>query len=77
MGIVFNSAEYATATYGSLMPYFKERAYKVMLNDKAELEWLEADEQGNKVFYSHEPDTSLFQRVVVYIISWLPVEWLL
>ena len=34
--------------------------------------------EGNKqVRYDSEPETGLWKRIKVQVISWLPIEWLL
>jgi cardiolipin synthase C len=52
-------------------------AYEVRLApDGRGLEWIERTASGEKR-YTTEPDTGLFKRIGVQVLSVLPIEWLL
>jgi hypothetical protein len=52
---------------------YPELAYRVSLDQDGDLQW---EDGSGKVFHS-DPDTSWFDRTVVEIGSWLPMDWLL
>jgi putative cardiolipin synthase len=51
-------------------------AYEVRLSDSGQLYWVERRE-GEWVRHDTEPGTSFGQRVEVWLMSMLPIEWLL
>lgn len=57
---------------GAILP----RAYEVRLDDDGDLYWLE--QVGNReVRHDNEPGTGFVKRAGVYLLSLLPIEWLL
>lgn len=76
MGIVFENEGFAVNMKEKLTPYIEGQSYKVVLTTDDKIEWHENNDQGTQVHHN-EPNTSLYQRISVYLISWLPVEWLL
>ena len=40
------------------------------------LQWIERNE-GTEVIHDTEPGTTRWQRIVVRILSWLPIDWML
>jgi putative cardiolipin synthase len=76
MGFVIDSPVLAgqiAAAFNSTIPV---NAYEVRLSDTGQLYWIERL-QGNQVRHDTEPGTSFWQRAGVWIISLLPIEWLL
>ena len=53
-----------------------EFAYQVHLDEDGDLYWT-AREEGETVRYDTEPGTSFWQRFMVKLMSWLPIEGLL
>lgn len=51
-------------------------AYELVLDAKDDLEWIERND-GVLTVHRQEPETGLFRRTMVFILSKLPVEWLL
>ena len=52
-------------------------AYEVKLNDRGELIWYDHQSNGKIQTYSHDPQTTKFQRFMMYSVSYLPIEWLM
>lgn len=52
-------------------------AYKVSLNDQAQLIWIEDQPNNKRIIYQHEPAASFWRRVRSKFWSILPIEWLL
>ncbi len=77
MGIVFVNQDYASAVSARIFENMDKVAYKVLLNDQQALEWHETTAEGHTRIHTQEPETTRMQRIVVYLLSWLPVEWLL
>ena len=51
--------------------------YRVRRDEKGDLIWIETDRDGSEKVLSGEPESTMFQRMVVRFVSWLPVEWML
>ena len=65
---------------GSLADVFAdgvpERAYRVRLGAMAKIRWTEMRD-GRELVHDREPGAGLGLRLVVTVLSWLPIEWLL
>ncbi len=76
MGIMIESPELVKTLTQDFESRLEQSTYKVRLNDKNEIVW-SSIENGEKVHYSSEPDTSVFRRMWVKFISLLfPEKWL-
>lgn len=74
VGLVIRSANLANAIETQLEQYLPYIAYQVQLDDQGQLIWLERFENGQSKIHHQEPQTTAFQRGLVKIISWLPIE---
>jgi putative cardiolipin synthase len=52
---------------------YPDIAYRVSIGPDANLTW----EDGTGKVYDTDPDSGWFERAVVRIGSWLPLDWLL
>lgn len=77
MGVVFDNAQFACNLYTSLTDRLDEIAYDLGLDERHRLQWKERTGDMDVVLHHSEPDTNALQRSGVYLLSWLPVEWLL
>ena len=77
MGIVFDNAGLAGRLHGSLTDRLEEIAYHLKLGESKQLQWEECSDKNDTVLHDLEPNTTVWQRLGVYLLSWLPVEWLL
>lgn len=76
MGFVIESPELA----GRIADTFDERvlahAYVVQLGETGDLQWIEHG-NGERIVHDEEPRASLGRRFAVWLLSLLPIEWLL
>lgn len=52
-------------------------AYRVETGGSGDLIWVERVADGGERTFDADPNTSLVQRALARIVSWLPVEWML
>jgi len=52
-------------------------AYELKLNPQGELIWLDHRADGKVIEYKVDPETTRFQRFVMYSVSYLPLEWMM
>ena len=82
MGLLIDSATLARSMTDAMRNLLSSLAYEVSLNEEGELRWIEHPAGGESaptgpVVHQHEPDAGFWSRVGVWIVSRLPVEWLL
>ena len=75
MGVFFNCPALARRLPEKAERDLGRDAYRVELAGN-HLVWV-TREGGKQVCYDSEPDASLWKRIKVQVISWLPIEWLL
>lgn len=76
LGFVIESPRLATAVsqaFGTVIP---AHAYEVVLARDDSLNWRE-QRPGGIIVHTTEPGTTAFQRWGIYILSHMPIEWLL
>nr|WP_228517588.1 phospholipase D family protein [Aliidiomarina indica] len=76
LGFVIESkalAQRIDGTFSDRMPYM---AYELKLSPSGRIYWLERN-PGEVIRHDVEPNTTLFKRTSVRILSWLPIDWLL
>ncbi len=71
MGVFIDSPAFANDIYDALQVQLKRHAYRLKLNNKNQIEWI--DDHSGKV-YTTEPDASLWQRIGAKASGWLPIE---
>ena len=76
MGFVIDSPALAQRMEVALSRRFLASAYEVRLSDAGKLYWIERRE-GEWVRHDTEPGTSFWRRLEVWLMSMLPIEWLL
>ncbi|MCO6507005.1 MAG: phospholipase D family protein [Snodgrassella sp.] len=77
MGVVIQSPEMAKFMNQAINEALPDVTYQVKLSAQGKLEWLKTNDKNQTKVYHHEPDTSIWQRVWVKLLSWLPLESLL
>lgn len=76
LGFVIDSPRLASILSDGFATRIPLRAYEVRLTPDDELVWIERN--GDEVIrHTVEPGTTRFQRTLVTVLSWLPIEWLL
>jgi putative cardiolipin synthase len=75
MGIVIDDAGMAAASAEAFASGVPENAYEVRLRGHR-LEWIERDD-ATSIVHRREPGSTFWQRAFVWVISRLPIDWLL
>ncbi|MGZ5912613.1 MAG: phospholipase D-like domain-containing protein [Reyranella sp.] len=73
MGMVIESAGLAGRLGNAVDGAFPSLAYRLTLGEDGNIRWLGADDK----VYLVDPGSSWWERAIVEIGSWLPIEWLL
>jgi len=73
MGIVIESRALATRLATVIDNAFPSSAYRLALGDDGQIRWSGSDGQ----VFDTDPGSSWWDRLVVRVGSWLPIEWLL
>jgi putative cardiolipin synthase len=76
MGLLIESPALARAIAEGLDRRLGPDAYALRLADDGSLEWVEQTPRGT-VVHREEPQAGLWRRLLVRVLSWLPIEWLL
>ena len=61
----------------NLDKHLPQIAYKLKLDQKGNIVWLEQKKDGKVVEHQNEPGTSRFQRFMMDTVSRLPIEWMM
>ncbi|MGM0403502.1 MAG: phospholipase D family protein [Thermodesulfobacteriota bacterium] len=76
MGLVIDSPSLARRIDRAFDETIPERSYEVRLNEDGHIYWLE--QRGDRqIRHEREPNTGFWKRSAVYLLSLLPIEWLL
>ena len=76
MGFLIESPDLARRVHEGLAEAMPLRSYEVRLDQDGSLYWLE-QANGKTVRHETEPGTNAMQRGVIWLLSHLPIEWLL
>ena len=76
MGLVIESPELAQQIHHRFTQSQQKAAWTLELDHRGRINWVEYRD-GQKVVFTKEPKTRFWQRVLVKLAYWLPVEWLL
>ena len=76
MGFVIDSPALANRMEVALSRRFLASAYEVRLSDAGKLYWIERRD-AEWVRHDTEPGTSFWRRLEIWLMSMLPIEWLL
>lgn len=76
MGLVISSPALATTISDTLDRWLPANTYELRLAQGQRLEWVERSDAG-EVVYQEEPRASLWRRLLMPLLSLLPIEWLL
>lgn len=77
MGLVIDSPAMAGKLGAAMRSSVPQRAYQVLLDADGKLYWLARDAKGGVTRFDTEPNTSVWKRMGVAILSLLPIDWLL
>ena len=73
MGVLINSPQLAARVSRSVKEALPEAAYRVVLNESGQLQWLSVDD-GERVVFSSEPQASIWRRLAVRFLRMLPIR---
>lgn len=76
MGFVIESHDLASLIHRRFLKSRQHEAWQIRLDARGRLNWVEQKE-GREIVLDKEPKTRFWQRVLVRLAWWLPVEWLL
>jgi putative cardiolipin synthase len=76
IGFVIDSPDLARAIADALAENVPTHAYEVRLTDAGMLRWVERAD-GRELVHDREPGTGPWLRVGVWLVSLLPIDWLL
>lgn len=76
MGVIIDSEELGQLSSQAIEAEIPQSSYKLILDENRDIRWL-ANENGEEVIYTKEPNTSWGLRAFVKFVSWLPVRGLL
>jgi putative cardiolipin synthase len=76
MGFLIDSPALADALARRFADDVPNRAYQVRLDESRNPQWVER-RQGGEVVHGREPGTGVRRRLVIALLSLLPIEWLL
>lgn len=77
LGFVIDSPKLAGEISEMFATVIPERAYQVHLSKNGRTYWTERSASGEIIRYDREPNTSFWLRASVWLLSKLPIEWLL
>lgn len=76
LGFVIDSETLAERIRDAFVNNIPQSAYEVRFDDRGRIQWLER--RGDEVIiHRREPNTSLLKRAGIFLLSILPIEWLL
>uniref|UniRef100_A0A8H9YXD5 Phospholipase D family protein n=1 Tax=Pseudomonas tritici TaxID=2745518 RepID=A0A8H9YXD5_9PSED len=76
MGFVIESETLAQIIHRRFLKTRTQEAWQIRLDNTGRLNWIE-HKDGQEIVLKKEPSTRFWQRVLVRLAWWLPVEWLL
>lgn len=77
VGLVIESESLQQEIHQSLSQLLPRIAYELKLNEHGKIIWIEQQDDGNVVIHEYEPETTLFQRLMIKVTSILPIEWIM
>ena len=77
VGLVVESDTLQKQISDSLDKYLPQIAYQLKLNPQGEVIWIEHHKDGSSTEYSHDPQSTRFQRFTMQAVSYLSIEWMM
>ncbi|AOA58411.1 phospholipase D family protein [Acinetobacter larvae] len=77
VGLFIESKDLSLHMQGILDASLTKVAYALVLDDKENIIWRDDQGNGQVVEYKHDPQSSRFERLMMYSIAYLPLEWLM
>ena len=77
-GFVIDSPAMAVRMASGFANQLPKLSYVLRLNEEGRVEWQDtASPDGTRSVLDHDPQSGLWKRSLVKMLSWLPIEWLL
>ncbi|TKW66357.1 MAG: phospholipase D family protein [Paracoccus denitrificans] len=76
MGFLIESPTIATEGASSFVTDISKRSFRPVLDD-GDMLWQDPQPDGGVVMIEHEPGLGVGNRIAVYVLNLLPIEWLL
>ena len=76
LGFVIESPAMARDIAAAFDSEIPRNAYSVRLSEEGGVYWIELRD-GNRIRHDTEPETGAFKRSFVWVLSLLPIEWML
>ncbi|ALH96145.1 phospholipase D family protein [Acinetobacter equi] len=76
VGLIIKSQQLQQELSQTLDQHLPTVAYELQLNTEGRIIWLEYKEDGSTTTHNQEPHTTKFQRFVIKLVSFLPIEWM-
>ncbi|MCK8482916.1 phospholipase D family protein [Aliiroseovarius sp. S2029] len=77
MGFLIDSPTLARQVSAGFDGPVRDVSYQPDLAADGDLVWVEASENGQTILHDDEPGATLFQRMAIFVLGVLPIEWLL
>ena len=77
VGLVVESSELQQQIQGMLDQYLPRIAYQLKLDAQGNIIWLDQRDNGEIWQYQQEPESTSFQRGMIKMVSYLPIEWMM
>lgn len=77
MGVVIDDPQLARDIHQHFQKDLHRQAYKLQLDEKGHITWLEYQSPGDTVEHHKDPNSTALQRMMLTLIGWLPIQKLL
>ena len=77
VGLMIESQQLHQTISDALDQYLPQIAYELQLDKYGEIIWLDQQADGTVIQYQTDPQTTKFQRFIMYSASYLPIEWMM
>lgn len=77
VGLVVESDDLQNQVSTSLDQFMPQIAYELKLDQNGKMIWLDHQKNGETRTFDHDPETTKFQRFMIQVVSYLPIEWMM
>ena len=77
MGFLIESPAIAASGTKAMTDRLIPRSFQPVLTQDGAMVWRSPDGQGREQLHEHEPGLGVGNRILVYVLNLLPIEWLL
>lgn len=76
MGFLIDSPAMAGEISAAFSDQIARGSYQVVLRD-GQMRWIETGADGKEIVHNDEPKVSAWDRLMITVVGWLPIEWAL